>query len=381
MVDACARLVESVRSGTVTTAAGRWCEVVFPDDGWALWLWRGSRGFELSASGGRVAPPRSTLDAVAGVLGTDPARRQLAAGHPIFLDEAAVGPEASAAAVALGSPSSALAVLAAVRRTGHPPLGEPELMALAAAGRMCSAALVGQAPAGPAGVAPTATGTRAAPPIGTGLVADLRDSLSTIAGFAHTLIHSEHRLGRVERHRYHAVIERQALALAGTLDDIATVVGAPAGAGFDAASPLETDVFTTELAARLGTDDAVDLDAGAIGALPPTGDEDGLARALAGLARVVGATGSRVQVVGATGDTVGRIGVVAVVGHEGAAGLSALVAAVQAGNRDAVWSGRSSLAIAAAAVVAAAHGGALGAGADGDVIRIWVDLPLGHPTP
>ncbi|MBX7161655.1 MAG: hypothetical protein K1X95_15310, partial [Acidimicrobiia bacterium] len=279
-VSACAQLVESVRvgdAGAFTAAVDRWCAAVLADDeGWALWLWRGHPGFEARGHGGHIPPPRSAVDSVTHALESDALRSELATGHPVALDATVTGPEAVAAAVAFGSPAGLLAVLVVFRQAGRAAIDSVDLGLLAAAARLCTTA-----PLPP--VAAT-SGVDVQP----GLLADLRDALAAIVGFAHTLIHSEHRLGRVERHRYHTVIEREALALAGTIDDVSVVAGPPGEVAHPhVLTPGDRDAFAAELAARLGADADVTVSADLPADLPAVADARALALVLAGLAVAV----------------------------------------------------------------------------------------------
>lgn len=380
---ACTQLVESVRAGesdAFTSAAGRWCDAVLVDAGWAVWLWRDDAGFELRAQGGQPPPPQASLDAFSGSLRSEATRRELATGRPVLLDAASSGPDTSAAAVAFGSPSRLLAVLVMFHPRDQGPIAATELDTLVSAARLCAVVQ---------DVQPVAQGTgRGRPSHDAGtrlqptLLAEMRTALAAVAEFAHTLIHSEHRLGRVDRRGYHEVIERQALSLAGTVDDMSLVGGAPLEAVAGAAPGLvDEEQFRAALAARLGPGVEVGLDPAVAATLPPGVDVRMLAGVVAGLVRVAGASGSRVDVSAAASDFVARIGVVAIVGAHGAAQIAALVHAVEAGDADLAWSGRAPLAIAAAAVVARAHGGSLGATADGEAVRIWLDLPLAQPAP
>ncbi|MFN8103820.1 MAG: hypothetical protein U0U69_05100 [Acidimicrobiia bacterium] len=373
---ACAQLVEAVRygeAGAFTEAAGHWCDAVLTDAGWAVWVWRAGAGFELRAGGGQPPPPRSDLAAVSAALETDATRRELAPGRPVLLGEVSTGPGTSAAAVAFGTPSRLLAVLA-VFRPGPPAVVTPRDMdSLAVAARLCASVIDDAEQHRP----PTQ-----GPPLGPALLAELGDEIAVITGAARTLIRSEHRLGRVDRHRYHEVIERQALSLAGAVDDIARVTGVPAAtSSATAPAPVPPRQFTDMVVDSLGPGVELAVDPAVEGAVPRGADASDLAAVVAGLARVVGATGSRVTVGAATSDTYGRVGVAAVVGAQEAARLDALVRAVAAGGEDVVLSGRAPLAIAAATAVARGHGGAIGAAADGEAVRIWLDLPLRGAAP
>lgn len=380
---ACTQLVESVRAGdsdAFASAAGRWCDAVLVDASWAVWLWREAAGFELRAQGGLPPPPQASLDAFAGSLRSDATRRELATGRPVLLDAASSGPETSAAAVAFGSPSRLLAVLVMFHPRDRGSIAATELDTLVSAARLCAVVQ---------DVEPVAQGTgRGGPPHDAGarlqptLLAEMRAALTAVAEFAHTLIHSEHRLGRVDRRGYHEVIERQALSLAGTVDDMSLVGGAPLEAVAGAApGPVDGEQFTAAIAACLGPGVEVGFDPAVAAVLPPRVDARMLAGVVAGLVRVAGASGSRVDVTAAASASVARIGVAAVVGAHGAARLVALVHAVEAGDADLAWSGRAQLAIAAAVVAARTHGGSLGATVDGEAVRVWLDLPLAQPAP
>lgn len=373
--ESCAQLVEAVRSGDrgiFEAAVASWCDVVVADGrGWALWLWRGHSGFELVGRGGSPVPSPEGLAALERTLQTEAVRQQLAAGQPVPLSPETAGPDVSVAAVAFGSPACLLAVLATFEERAEAAIGDADLGVLASAARLCTVALESRAQ------------TPAQAALRSGLLADLRDALTAIVGFTHTLIVSEHRLGRVDRRQYHAVIERQALALTGTIDAAEIVASPPVEAAYPhALTYADRNAFWAELATRLGPDANVTVSAEVAAALPAMADGHALAQSLAGLAVVVAVPGTcHVDVSAATSETVARVGVSAAIGDEAAAQVADLVYSVCAGAADAAWTSRAALSVAAAAAVARAHGGALGCQCSDGVARVWLDLPLSSAAP
>lgn len=379
---AAAGIVEAARGhdrAVFVEAVGSWCEAAFADSGWGLWVWRDA-AFELAGNGGVSPAPAGVLEATGRSLGTEATRTKLSSGRASLLVPDATGPDAAGGAVAFGDAAHLLAVLAVYRSGPRPVVGAADLAALAETARLCSFALAGARSRNPAPAAlpDDALQAKAAQPgVPVTLLTDMNGPLEVIVGSAHTLIASEPSLGRVERRRLHEIIEAQALALAVTVDAVELVWGSPVASGTGTAlGAMDSGAFVAELGTRLATALHVSVGDDVVAALPATGDARALAIAVAGIAVAVTAAGaSHVEVAAAVGDGVSRVGVSSAMSAPAVSELLTIVSQVRSGEPSVGTSAMVPLAIAAAAVVAGAHGGSLGADASGGVIRIWLDLP------
>lgn len=208
----------------------------------------------------------------------------------------------------------------------------------------------------------------------TALASELRDPVSVIAGFAGTLAESDHRFGRLQRRRYHRLIEAQGKALGRTVDELAVVVDAEAVGLRIFRRPVGGHEIRREVESRIESDDSVRF-------RTDEGSRFSVDLRLVGLAvgGLVGVTRAHCEGPVEVSLTPGHLGAV-LISVSGAGpnaswtDVAALAARIADRDASAIWSGRTALTLACAAAVAVAHGGSLRVHSDTGSAGFSVDV-------